>query len=228
MNLTILGTSHIAKQSVNEIKNFIETHKPDVVAVELDLQRAAALMQEQKNKVSIADILQIGLKGYIFVKIGQIVQEKLGKMVGVAPGSDMKTAMNLARKEKLDLAFIDQPIRITLKNFSKKLTWRERFRFLGEMIKGLLFPKKQMRDMGLNNFDLSKVPAEEVIEKLVGQMKKKYPSVYKTLISDRNKYMVRALVKLMRKHPDKKILAVVGAGHKKGMEALLLKVDVVN
>lgn len=82
--------------------------------------------------------------------------------------------------------------------------------------------------MGLNNFDLSKVPAEEVIEKLVGQMKKKYPSVYKTLISDRNKYMVRALVKLMRKHPDKKILAVVGAGHKKGMEALLLKVDVVN
>ena len=228
MNLTILGTSHIAKQSVNEIKNFIETHKPDVVAVELDLQRAAALMQEQKNKVSIADILQIGLKGYIFVKIGQIVQEKLGKMVGVAPGSDMKTAMNLARKEKLDLAFIDQPIRITLKNFSKKLTWRERFRFLGEMIKGLLFPKKQMRDMGLNNFDLSKVPAEEVIEKLVGQMKKKYPSMYKTLISDRNKYMVRALVKLMRKHPDKKILAVVGAGHKKGMEALLLKVDVVN
>ncbi|NQV91274.1 TraB/GumN family protein [Candidatus Woesearchaeota archaeon] len=228
MNLTIIGTSHIAKQSVDEIKTFIETQKPDIVAVELDIQRAAALMQEQKNKVSLGDILQIGLKGYIFVKIGQIVQEKLGKMVGVAPGSDMKTAINLAKKEKLDVVFIDQPIRITLKNFSKQLTWRERFRFLGEMVKGLLFPKKQMRDMGMTNFDLTKVPAEEVIEKLVGQMRQKYPSVYKTLISDRNKYMVKSLVKIMRKYPDKRILAVVGAGHKKGMEALLLKVDIVN
>ncbi|PIN88146.1 hypothetical protein COV12_00040 [Candidatus Woesearchaeota archaeon CG10_big_fil_rev_8_21_14_0_10_32_24] len=227
MNLTIIGTSHIAKQSVNEIKTFIETQKPDIVAVELDIQRAVALMQERKNRVSLADILQIGIKGYIFVKIGQIVQEKLGKKVGVAPGSDMKIAINLARKEKLEVAFIDQPIQITLKNFSKRFTWRERFRFLGEIIKGLLFPKKQMKELGLNNFDLSKVPAEEVIEKLVAQMSKKYPSVYKTLISDRNTYMVKSLVKLMRKHPDKRILAVVGAGHKKGMEALLLKVDVV-
>ena len=35
------------------------------------------------------------------------------------------------------------------------------------------------------------------------------------------------LVKLMRENQEKKILAVVGAGHKEGMEKLLLKVDVV-
>ena len=32
----------------------------------------------------------------------------------------------------------------------------------------------------------------------------------------------------MRKNPEKKILAVVGAGHLEGMKELLNKVDVVN
>ncbi len=228
MNLTIIGTSHIAKQSVNEIKQAIEDTKPEIVAVELDLQRAIALMQKQKSRVSIVDILKIGVKGYIFVKIGQIVQQKLGKMVGVSPGSEMKKALQLAKKYDLEVAFIDQPIQITLKKFSKTLTWREKFRFLGDLVKGLLFPKRQAKELGLDKFDLTKVPKDEVIEKMMDQTKDRYPSVYKTLVDDRNKYMVRSLVKLMRKHPEKKILAVVGAGHKKGMEELLLKVEVVS
>ena len=48
-----------------------------------------------------------------------------------------------------------------------------------------------------------------------------------TLVEERNKYMVRQLVRLMKEYPGKKILAVVGAGHEKGMRELLLKVDVV-
>ena len=39
--------------------------------------------------------------------------------------------------------------------------------------------------------------------------------------------MAKQLIKLLKNNPDKKILAIVGAGHKKGMEKLLLKVDVV-
>lgn len=227
MNLTIIGTSHIAKQSVNEIKKAIEDTKPNIVAVELDFNRAVALMQKQKSKISLTDILQIGIKGYIFVKIGQIVQQKLGKMVGVSPGSEMKTAMELAKKYDLEVSFIDQPIQITLKKFSKTLTWKEKFRFVGDIIKGLLFPKRQIKELGLDQFDLTKVPESDVIEKMMEQTKGRYPSVYKTLVDDRNKYMVRSLVKLMRKNPEKKILAVVGAGHKKGMEELLLRVEVM-
>ena len=223
----IIGTSHIAKQSVDEIKSTVNEWKPDIVALELDLQRAAALMSEQKSKVTLAMILQIGVKGYIFAKVGQFVQQKLGKMVGVSPGSEMKTALNLARKEKLEVAFIDQPIKITLKNFSKYLSWKEKFRFFWDMIKGLVSPKKQMQEMGLEGFDLTKVPGKEVVKKLVNQMQKRYPNVYRALVSDRNKYMVRQIVKILRKNPDKKILVVIGAGHEEGMRKLLLKVEVV-
>ncbi len=227
MNLEIIGTSHIAKQSIDEITTAISIRKPDIVAVELDIQRAAALLQEQKRNLSLSAILKFGLKGYLFAKIGQIVQQKLGKMVGVAPGSDMKTALLLAKKDNLEVAFIDQPISITLKNFSKSLKWKEKFRFVGDVIQGLLFPKRQIKKLGLAKLDLTKVPKKELITKMIGEIKVRYPSVYKTLIVDRNKYMVKRLIKLMRANPEKKILAIVGAGHEEGMRELLLKVEVV-
>lgn len=226
-NLKIVGTSHIARQSIEEIQKAVEEYQPDIIAVELDVQRAASLLHQQKTKMSLGDIAKIGVKGYVFVKLGQYVQQKLGKMVGVSPGSEMKTALELARKKGIQIAFIDQPIQITLKNFSKELTWKEKGKFLLDIIFGLLFPKKQLKKYALEKFDLHRVPEQEVIAKIINQMKKQYPSVYKTLITDRNKYMVKQLVKLLRENPEKKILAVVGAGHKEGMEKLLLKIDVV-
>ena len=79
----------------------------------------------------------------------------------------------------------------------------------------------------MEDFDLRKVPEQQAIAKIVSHVKKQYPSIYKTIIADRDKYMVKQLVKIMRKNPEKKILAVVGAGHQEGMEKLLLKVDIV-
>ncbi|MBU0470630.1 MAG: TraB/GumN family protein [Nanoarchaeota archaeon] len=226
-HLKIIGTSHIAKESVEEIKKAIEEWKPEIVAVELDVRRAFALMQKEKTKTSIRDALKIGLKGYLFVKIGQYVQEKLGNMVGVSPGSEMKTALEMAKKNNLKIAFIDQPIEITLKKFSKNLTWKEKFRFVGDIFAGIFTPKRQIKKLNLNKFDLTKVPDQKTISSLIKQLDERYPNVYKTLITDRNKYMIKELVKLLRDNKEQKILVVVGAGHQEGMEKLLLKVEVV-
>src|SRR3989344_1091225 len=151
-NLNIIGTSHIAKQSIEEIKKAVEEFQPQIIAVELDAQRATALMQEQKSKISWRDIQKIGVKGYAFVKIGHYIQQKLGKSVGISPGSEMKTALEIAHKNNLQAALIDQPINVTLKNFSKELTWKEKWRFFSDMIKGLLFPKRQIKNYGIEGF----------------------------------------------------------------------------
>lgn len=227
MALEIIGTSHISEQSIAEIKNFVLTKRPDIIAVELDAQRAASLLSGEKNKLSISSAFTIGIKGYLFAKIAQFVQQKIGKTVGIMPGSEMKVAIELAKKENIHLALIDQPIAVTLKNFSKTFTWKEKFRFAGEIFSGIFMPKRQIKKLGLESIDLRKVPQKEVIEKMMNVMKERYPSVYKTIVEDRNKFMVRKLVRIMKEHPEKNILAVVGAGHKKGMEELLLKVDII-
>lgn len=223
LEIKIIGTSHIAAQSIKEIKSAFSSFKPEIVGVELDVQRASALLSGEKRNLSLAVIRVLGVKGYLFAKIGQYVQQKLGKSVGIIPGADMKTALELAKEYKVQVALIDQPLPMTLQNFSKQLTWKEKGRFIADMIKGLFFPKKQMREMGLDMFDLRKVPEKELIATMMKNLQKRYPNVYKTLVEDRNKYMVRKIVQLLRSHPEKKILVVVGAGHKEGMEELLQK-----
>ncbi|MBW2996739.1 TraB family protein, partial [Candidatus Woesearchaeota archaeon] len=58
--LTIIGTSHIAKQSLNEIELAFQQKNPDIVAVELDRRRLHALLTEEKSKVSMSEIGRIG------------------------------------------------------------------------------------------------------------------------------------------------------------------------
>src|SRR3989344_7746802 len=144
----IIGTSHIAQESVTKIKHTIELTKPAVVAVELDQMRLHALLTNQKSKISLRDISRIGFKGYLFALLGSYIQKKLGKVVGLAPGSDMLTAVKLAHKSNIPVALIDRNIEITLKRFSQTLTWAERFRFLGDIVKGLFFPKSQLKKYG--------------------------------------------------------------------------------
>lgn len=229
MNLQIIGTSHIAQQSIDEIKKRIEEDKPDIIALELDTERAAVLLDQRKQKKgsSLQQVRAFGLKGYLFARLGQYVQQKLGKSAGSTPGAEMKTALELARKNNIEVALIDQPIRLTLQKFSKSFTWKERWRFVEDIFIGIFRPRKQLEKWKISTFDLRRVPAEEVIIEMVENVKDRYPSLYKTLIEDRNKYMVKKLVQLMRQYKDKKILAIVGAGHKKGMEKMLLKVDLL-
>jgi len=225
--ITIIGTSHISKESIQSIKKFVEEEKPEIIALELDQQRAASLMDNNKRRISINTIPKIGIKGYLFALIGQYIQGKLGKIIGTAPGSDMKTGLLLARKHNLKIALIDQPIEMTLRNFSKSLTWKEKFRFFGDILMGLLFPKRQIQKYGLDKIDLKKVPEKEVIKKMMNELKERFPNVYKSLVSDRNKYMIKNLIGLQRANPDKKILVIVGAGHEDGMKELLRKIDVL-
>ena len=61
-NLNIIGTSHIAKQSIDSVKNTILKEKPDIIALELDKNRLYGLMHNEKKKLNIRDIPKIGFK----------------------------------------------------------------------------------------------------------------------------------------------------------------------
>ena len=205
-DLTIIGTSHIAKQSLDEVERAINVEKPDIIALELDRRRLYSLFKKP-GRIRIYDIKKIGIKGFVFSLIGAWAGKKLGKMVGVMPGSEMKKAVKLAKKNKIKIALIDQDIEITLRKFSKSLTWKEKWNFFADVVKAVFSKKKTIE------FDLTKVPSKKVIKKLVGQVKKRFPNVYNVLIDERNHIMAENLRKIMEMHPDKKILAIVGAGH---------------
>ncbi len=205
-NLVFLGTSHIAKQSLEEVKKHIVKEKPSIIAIELDKKRLPALMSSS-HKVDLKAIRVVGPKGFLFSLFGAWAERKLGKLVGVAPGSEMRQAVKIARKEKIKIALVDQDIEITLRRLSQEFTWKEKFNFLIDIIKAIFLRKKEI------DFDLRTVPDKKIIKKLIDKLKERYPNIYKVLIEERNKVIAINLKKLMEQNPDKKILVILGAGH---------------
>lgn len=216
-NLTIIGTSHIAKQSLKEVEGFIEEKKPEIVALELDAKRFYALTHKQKGRIRLYDIRRVGVKGFLFSLIGAWVERKLGQVVNVEPGAEMKLAIKLAKKHKLRLALIDQDIEVTLRKLSKSLSMKERGRFVADIFKAFVLRKKEVE------FDLTKVPEKKLIKKLINQVKKRYPNIYRVLVSERNEIMANKLRQLMENHPEQNILAIVGAGHEEDMVKIIKK-----
>ncbi|MDP2908829.1 MAG: TraB/GumN family protein [Nanoarchaeota archaeon] len=212
-NLIVVGTSHIAIESVRAVESVILNERPGIVALELDRIRFLSLVSGDKRKLKVKDVWQLGLKGFLINLIGAWVEKKLGEMVGTPPGSDMLKAVQTARNVGADIALIDQDIRITLRKLSKTITWKEKLMFVWDVIKGVIVRKPVIK------FDLRKVPSEEVIEKLTSLVKKSYPSFYKVLIEERNEVMSKSLYKLMSL--NKQIVAVVGAGHEKEIMRLV-------
>lgn len=203
-NLILIGTSHIAIQSVRDVTTVITNEKPDVVALELDKARFHALFHPQTRALPLRAITQFGIKGYLFARLGHYVEHKLGSIVGVAPGSEMRTAAETAQHVGAHLALIDQPIETTLKRFSQRLTWKEKFRFVTDLLFGV-FKKNTIA------FDPRTVPDTATINKLLSDVKKKYPNVHHTLVVERNRYMAKRLHRLMENHTL--IVGVIGAGH---------------
>lgn len=225
VNFILIGTSHIAQQSIEEIKTAIENHKPNIIAVELDAARFHSLLQNKRSKITLSTIKQIGIKGYLFVLIGSYIQKKLAKIVGTTPGSDMLTAIKHAKAKSIPLALIDQPIYITIRRFSQTLSWKERWNFLADIFRGIFFWKSQMKRYGLDTIDLQKVPEEKLIQKLISHLKTRYPNIYKTLIDERNHFMEARLKEIAAQNTVATILVVIGAGHKEFLQKACKKMQ---
>lgn len=222
--IILIGTSHIAQQSVAEIKHVLQNHPVTLIAIELDAKRLRALLSKQQPSIRLSDIRRVGLKGFLFVLIGSYIQRRLGRMVGTAPGSDMLQAVRLAKEHNIPIALIDQDIEVTLRRFSQTLSWKERFRFAIDLFRGAFFQQSELKRYGLDRLDLRKVPPEQLIKRLTSQLKKRYPNIYKVLIEERNRYMINQLNLLAKQNPDATILVVVGAGHKDAIQQAFKKV----
>ena len=55
--ITIVGTAHVAKESIEEVENTITEIKPDSVAIKLDEKRRASI--QNPNKWSQLDIVKV-------------------------------------------------------------------------------------------------------------------------------------------------------------------------
>jgi len=214
----VIGTSHVSKNSVKEIKSAIIEFKPDIVAVELDINRYKNLFNKnRKRKINLKLISEIGFFGFLFLLFGSISQKIIGKKTGSSAGNDMKSAIIFGKKSGAKIALIDQDIRITLRKLSKEVPLKEKLK---------LFTFAFKKNSSKAQFDVKKVPSQKKIKELISEFKLDFPNIYSCLVKDRDNYMKNQIKLLKNKFPDSKILVVIGAGHKEKVEKFIENVKI--
>ena len=96
--IILVGTAHVSKESVEEVKEIIGKEKPDHVCVEIDATRYKSLTN--KKDYSSLNLTQILKQRKGFLLISNLVlasfQKRLGFDIGIKPGEDMRAASGFA------------------------------------------------------------------------------------------------------------------------------------
>lgn len=193
----IFGTSHVSQESLDLVEEKIEEIDPEVVALELDPLRLNSLLNGQQENRG----------GPLFVQVLQYFQKSIGEKTGVMPGEEMLLAYQTAEKNDIDVALIDQDIRITI-NKLKDVSFWEKLKAGAQLLVGLIFS---------GSFEIAnEIPEEELIDQLLFEMEFKFPEMYDVLVEQRNKHMSESL-KMLEEDTDGDIVAFVGAAHRKAL-----------
>jgi len=127
--ITLVGTAHVSKESVEEVKQTIKDLQPDCVAVELDEKRADSI--KNPSRYSQLDLVKVFKRKEGFLLLANLMlssfQRRMGLNAGVKPGDEMIAAMNAADEGSIRCTLVDRPIQITLKR-----AWGKK-QFLGKM-----------------------------------------------------------------------------------------------
>ena len=211
-NLKIVGTAHVSEKSIKEVRETIRKEKPDIVAVELDEGRFRGLIEREETSLRAVLRARDGEVRLLLLQwLLSHIQKKIGKGVGIMPGEEMLMAVEEAKKIGASVVLIDRDIRITLQLLRDKMTFREKMRIFFSLLRSLFIRKGEL-------IELDHITDEDVLDDLVNEFKKLSPNAAKVLIDERDAYMAKNLLSLSQMGEDKKIVAVVGAGHEKGVK----------
>jgi pheromone shutdown-related protein TraB len=210
-NLRLLGTAHVAKASVEAVKFHIEEFKPDVVAVELCKSRFDSLVSDRRlDKEGLLKVIKEGKAPLVLIQsMLATEQRKLGLDEGEQPGAELLAAVEVAKDKELEVELIDRDIQVTLRRAWKKMKLREKFRILYSLLGDDEEENPELEEL-LSNQDL--------LSSMMEELREFSPGAGVVLIDERDSYLAEKILSI---DPDKKVLAVVGAGHLKGLETNL-------
>jgi len=205
--IILLGTGHVFDLS-SAVREMLEEEQPDVVGVELDRQRYNALMMKQQDQESYK-MLQKDVP--TIYKLLARFQDSMAHEYGVEAGDEMLAAISYAQSHQVPLRFIDMNAQKLFSKMLRSMSLREKIRLFFSGFAGFFISKKKV-ERELKNI-------EDTFESYLEQIGKKFPTIKRVLIDDRNAFMVKQLMTAQAQYG--KVAAVVGDGHVPGLSTLL-------
>lgn len=208
----IVGTAHISRKSVEEVRRTIEAVRPDTVCVELCQTRYDAMMDPARwRKLDIFQVMRQRKVLFLLANLGlSAYQRRLGETLGVEPGAELREAIAAAESVGARVVLADRDIQATLKRTWANLGFFTKLKVLGSLLDGFF-----AKDEPLTEEDLEKLKERDHLGDMMKEFARVLPEVKAPLIDERDAYLMSAV----EEAPGERVVAVVGAGHVEGMVA---------
>jgi len=211
--ILLIGTAHISQSSVDEVNTVINQVKPDTVCIELCSSRYQAMLA--KDQWKNMDIFKVIREGKSFLLFANLImtafQKRLGSRLGVKPGAEMFEAANVAEKLNSELVLADRDVKITLQRTWRGMPFWGKMKVLGQLLASLFIREEISKE------EIEKLKESDALSEAVKMLAEQSPEMKRILIDERDQYMAEKI----RQSMGKLIVAVVGAGHVKGLTAEL-------
>lgn len=212
--IVLVGTAHVSRDSVDEVREVVARVKPAIVAVELDENRKRALTDKKRfEETPITELLKGGKAGFILAQtLLASYQRRMGAKQGVEPGAEMLEAIRAAEASGARVALVDRDIGITLRRAYAFMTFREKLRLSWELMRSMFGADER------EELEVEEILQEDVLTAMMAELSAMAPSVAKVLISERDAYLA---ANILEEAKGGTLVAVLGAGHLKGVESYL-------
>lgn len=209
----LVGTAHVAQASIDLVRRVIEQERPDCVCVELDPRRYEALQKEEAwDQLDLRQVIrQNQLSTLLLNLLLASYQKKIGAELGVKPGTELLEATRVATELKIPFELCDRDVRVTLRRAIAGTPFLRRLWILSELLASMFDAPE------ISEKDLEELRQQDVLSDLMEEMGRQHPNLKKVLIDERDAYLCERL----RRAPGQTLVAVVGAGHLKGMQKAL-------
>jgi len=222
--ITLIGTAHVSRESIIEVKETIHNDKSDLICVELDEGRYASLTEQSSWEK--LDMVKVFKEGRGFLLIANLVlssfQRRLGSELGVKPGEEMKAALETAQELKIPYALCDREVQITLRRAWARCGLWNKCKLIASLLASALSSEK------LSAEEIENLKRRNELEGMMNELAEYLPEVKETLINERDQYLAAKIWSSANAEararnaapgePPLKVTAVVGAGHLAGIK----------
>ena len=212
--VTLLGTAHVSRASAEQVRRLIEGGEYDAVAVELCRARFGAMVDPKS--LSQMDLFSVIRQGRVYMVVANLAlsayQQRLADQFGIEPGAEQRMAIRLAQERGLPILLIDREIGVTLKRISASLRWWKRYSLFVGLLAALLTSDEVSEE------EVERLKEGDVLETAFAEFAEDRQDLYVPLIEERDRYMAAKLRQESARTGARRVLAVVGVGHLKGIE----------
>jgi pheromone shutdown-related protein TraB len=217
-NFYLIGTAHVSRESIDEVSAAIREAKPGMVCGELDEGRYASIIKEDNwERLNVSKVLKEG-KGFLLIANLALAsfQRRLGNELGVKPGEEMIAALDTAKEMGVPYSLCDREVQLTLRRAWACCSLWSKCKLLATLLSSAFVTEK------LSAEEIENLKNSNELEGMMAELANYLPAVKETLIDERDRYLA-AKIWSSASQTDGTILAVVGAGHLKGIQAHLEK-----